>query len=316
VRQGDTVTGTVTVHRLNGSSTAKTLSVDIRSQQHSHWASAQVASNGHSSAFSPGACFNADSYGREISISDCRYAYILGDDTEAKCNYGYEPQHNFVVAGEMHRLDFEVKVPNDIIRNFRTYYATFETSLVIELGFSHPEEMRGCMPAFATETNDADEFEHRLWHPDYPLDHPHVVYDELFLPLVARIPITVVGDESSEADAFSNSFPVDYLTSGTPSPLVLARSPSSGENIVFPVLSPVITPEPIANTTQRMLSMYNELSWEELSEPTRNYHQGAYVGLLWQKKVLAERLATHSDAPVDGTSENIPQRFFRASQGN
>jgi hypothetical protein len=305
---GDTIYGRVTVHRLfNGSSTAKTLSVDVRSEWNSHWAKAKAVSGAgqdNVGSFSQNSCFNAFTHGSEISATNCDHAYILGGDREEdRCENerGRTYQHGRLSKEEPH-LDFAVKVDENNVRNFRAYYVAFETSLVLELGVLYAPEVQNCMfgreVRVAPIVDGADLFEESLWDPYVPLDQRGSTSDEPTHTLIARIPITVIGSQLSQANAFTNSPPVHYLTPGAPSPLMLARPPVPGKDIAFPVFPPVITPESTANTTQRMLPTHNV----DTPDPTQNYFLGAYAGLLWQKKIIMEN-RTHPLRPTSDAEQ-------------
>ena len=273
------------------------MSVDVRSEWNSHWAKTKAASGATSS--SQNSCFNAFSHGSEISTTNCEYAYISGDDWEDdRCETRRAGTHQrSKLNKEEPHLDFSVKVGEHQVRNFRAYYIAFETSLVLELGVLHAPEVQRC-----PVVDGADLFEESLWDPYVPLDWGGSASDESTHTLIARIPITVIGSQSSQANAFTNSLPVHYLTPGAPSPLMLARPPVPGKDIVFPALPPVITPESMVNTTQR--------KWpKDGVEPMRNYFLGAYAGILWQKKIIMES-RTHPPCAASDAEEGQRYKIF------
>jgi len=311
-RAGGTIKGRVAIQRItNGSTTVEGASVFISSERDSHWARAHAASGGNLKAFSPDSCSFTTSSGQEISPSACHYGHVLGD--EGICDHQWKStMGDDKLSEENHSLDFEINVFEDMFRDFSAYYVTFKTFFVVHLHVAYPPEIRRCM--FGEESveeepfDDADQYEESLWDEYTPVGQPRSAHRRLAThTLVAKIPITLVGAQHSDASLLSSPPPVHYLTPGVASPIILAGSPSTPTDIVFPISQPITTPEPLENTTSRMLSPpggYMECR-SDVPDPTRHYNSGPYAGLLWKKKILSE--LTRDVAPA---TEETSQRFW------
>lgn len=81
-----------------------------------------------------------------------------------------------------------------------------------------------------------------------------------------------------------------------PAPVLSAASTKSVEAIEFPVVDPVVKPEPIEDTSQRLI----EPSCGVMPpDPTTvGYFCGPYTGALWRKKVVEEENDKHLKAGV------------------
>jgi hypothetical protein len=282
---GDILKGRVAVHRTtNGSTTAERASVFISSERDNHWARAQAASEGNVKALYSDSCFIATSYGREISSSACHYGAVLGD--EGKCNREWRSTAcDKKLSGEENQsLEFEINIFEDLMRGFRVYYMTFEAFFVVHLHIAYPQEVQYCM--FGKESvveepyDDADQYEEGLWEEYTPIGQPRQPHSRLATHrLVAKIYITLVGTQHSDASLFSSPPPVHYLTSGVASPIILAGSSSTPTDIVFPTLQPIIMPEPLEDTTSRMLSPPGRYMGRrsDVPDPTRHYSSGPYA---------------------------------------
>lgn len=285
--------GRIIVHPIkNGSTTAEHLYVSISSQREDLWAQTQAALGGNTNSFSPGSCFATDFQGQEITTSSWGYGDLLSNDDR------YKPLPHIgdcELRERSHYLEFEEYISEDIMRNFRAYYVTFETFLFINLEVAYPPKVRTSM--FGDEVNcnmeepigDGDLYGEGLWDEYTSVDQPKEAraYQPTHV-LSAKIPITLVGAQHSDAGSPASPPPAHYLTPGTPSPLILAGSPPA--DIVFPVSQPVITPEPIENTTSRLLSNGFMENMPGSCDPTRDYFAGPYAGLLWKKKIMSENL--------------------------
>jgi hypothetical protein len=208
-------------------------------------------------------------------------------------------------------LDFELKVSDDAVRNFHTYYATSVASLVIDLSVPYPLA-HGCMSGSLDEepVEDTDQYEEGLWDDSTPVGQSLKRPD--YTPtqrLVAKIPITLIGVQRSDSSLSSGSPPVHYLTPDVASPVILASPPSSYKDVVFPVSQPTVTPEPTENTVSRLLSSSVSGIAESIPpDPSQDYFSGSYAGLLWKKKMMAEHMArvvvpAEEDAPSYGLSD-------------
>ena len=321
---GDTVKGKIALHGLvNGSTTAEHVSIKLSSERYNRWAQAQAASGGDVRGFLP------SSYDREVSTSSCQYDHIFGSGCTWDGYWGSSYPDGTLSQGKQY-LDFELKVPEDTIRDFRTYYVTSNTSLVINLDVVYPPPVRRCIFGDQDEEEDVelvgetDQHEEDLWDENTPVGQPHKAGDyelevvRMEIPathrstqtLSAKIPIMLIGTHHLDASPPSSSPPVHYLTPGAASPLILASPPSSWEDVVFPVLQPIITPEPIENTTARLLPLPpSQAPIQYARDPRQHYHSGPYAGLLWKKKMVAEDTAS----VVVPVFEEVPEHFYGLS---
>jgi hypothetical protein len=311
---GDTVRGRVAVHRLtDGSTTAQNVSIHVRSERDHRWAQAQAqaASEGHVEAFRlSDSSFSSAIYHSEISTSNFEYDDILRREGRRDSRWDSFKGEGGALTEQKQYLDFELKVSEDAVRNFYAYYATSDTSLVINLHVPYPLA-QGCVFGGEDEepVEDTNHYE-GLWDDCTPVDqlHKRPGYART-QRLVAKIPITLIGAQHSDPSSFSGPPPVHYLTRGVASPVILASPPSSYKDVVFPVSQPTVTPEPTENTTSRLLSlsvsgivrsMYDPL------HPSRHYSSGLYAGILWKKKMMAEHIAVP-------TAEKEAQSYYGSS---
>jgi len=283
VLAGDTVKGRISIHHLiNGSTTANDVSLRIDSERHNHWAKAQANSRGGIGGVFPGGAF----YNREITTSSCLYGLILGD--EIRCSRDWDLSlYRSVLSEEKQYLEFEVRISEDTMRSFRTYYVSYEASLVIKLCVAYPPVVECCMLRDSAQEliESVNRYEEELWHKSIPVRQPHKAQEcTTAQTLVAKIPITIIGTQHLDAGRLSTSLPIHYLAPDATSPLILAASPQD-HDVVFPLSQPVITHEPIENTTLRLLS---PPSRSRNPPGFRDYTPGTYVGLLWKKKIMLE----------------------------
>jgi len=300
VRQGDTIRGRVIIDRMtSGSSTVQSISASFRSEQDYGWAKAQATLGGDTTAFASGSCFSADHYSFEESSYSCDHSFIFSGDNRCETRQILNtasvstPRVN-TLNEEKPYLDFELDVGKNIIQDFRTYYATYETYLEIQLGIPYAPDVERCMfdemfkEPLVDEIDGIDLVEEGLWDERTPLGQAkrssHCMTPRNYL--VAKIPITLLGAQHPTALP-SNSVPIHYLTPGVTSPLILAPPFPPLEHIEFPQSQPVITRVPVDKIIQR-LPMEGLL--DSPVDPSESYYSMPYAGLLWRKKTeTAER---------------------------
>ncbi|KIM76917.1 hypothetical protein PILCRDRAFT_825922 [Piloderma croceum F 1598] len=131
VRTGDTVRGRVIVHRLTGgSTTTQDVSIHVRSERDHRWAQAQAqaASEGHVEAFRlSDSSFSSAIYHNKISTSNFEYDDILRREGRRDSQWDSFKGEGCALTEQKQYLDFELKVPEDAVRNFYAYYATSES---------------------------------------------------------------------------------------------------------------------------------------------------------------------------------------------
>jgi hypothetical protein len=153
---------------------------------------------------------------------------------------------------------------------------------------------------------DAEVTEEDLWNAYTPVGgQPR----RLYLQADTTIPLV--------SDAESPSFPVEhYLTPGARAPVL--RAAASHVDIAtfpFPTAQPVITEEPFNTTAARLLLGFSDSYHTSLENPSKFYLKyrtwGAYVGLLWRKKVVAEERGIIIPAP-QSRDTTLQQQPFAA----
>jgi len=296
VRVGDTLKGRIMLD-YRGPATAEHVHADVQSSQHNHWAQGQVSSGGSDHGAETPA--QAQAYISAISASSCRYAHLFGHNA---CNSRRQPPTALAWQsdnGGPPYVPFEVDVTIETIPDFPAFYVTFASSVQLKLGISRPEFRRclirhrpgadGADAEDAEDAGDADPIEEGLWDPWVPAGaSAELPSHQITHMLSATIPITLVNTYAS------GDVPVHYLAPGAASPLVLARPPPSPQPVAFPPSHAVVRPEPLANTSARMLSDGYTYGYGAGVSPAAQYFAGAYAGLLWDKK----RAANLTDKPA------------------
>jgi len=300
---GDTLKVRVDInHFINGSTTAKDISIWMQSERDNHWAKAQADSGGDVGTFLSDIYAPND---REISTSGCQDSHILGD--QARCGRlvrAWHPSHHSGILSEDKKyLEFELKVPEDAIRDFRTYYVSYKTSLIINLGVAYSPAVQRCVFGDAIEkraVQDAKEYEENMWGQFGSVSEPHKTRDHFTQTLQATqgIPIIVIGAQHPDAGHFLTPPPNHYLAPNITSPLILAAPPQA---VVFPLSQAVITPEQIENTTLRLMAPPS--IFMGITSYFPDYFSGTYVGLLWKKKIVSEDLKAEARRLYYGSSK-------------
>lgn len=293
---GDRVKGRVVIDRMtSGSSTVQSISASFRSERDDRWAKAQATSGGDTTTFTSGTCFPSSFEERSYS---CHHSFIFRDDNGCGTRGILDPAFvSFPRVNTLNEekpyLDFELNVGENMVRDFRTYYATYETYLQIELGILYAPDVGHCMfgemdgEPLIDDTDDMDLVEEGLWDDGTPVGMAK--RSQRLGPsnyLVAKIPITLLGAHHPAALPTSSA-PIHYLTPGVASPLILTPPFPPIEHIKFPQSQPVIIHVPVDNIIQRLplSASATEGVWNSIVDPNRNYYSMPYTGLLWRKKI-------------------------------
>jgi hypothetical protein len=286
---GDTLKVRVDInHLINGSTTAKDVYIWMQSERDNHWAKAQASSGGDVGT----SLSDIYASNREISTSGCQHSNILGD--QARCGHlvrAWHPSHHSGILSEDKKyLEFELGFSEDAIRDFRTYYVSYKTSLVINLGVAYSPAVQRCIFGDAIEKQaiqDAKEYEENMWGQYGSVSKPHKTRDRFTQTLQATqgVPIIVIGAQHPGASHLLTPPPNHYLAPNITSPLILTAPLQA---VVFPQSQVVITPEQIENTTLRLMALPSIFMGIMSYFP--DYLSGTYVGLLWKKKIMSEDL--------------------------
>ncbi|KAJ7269769.1 hypothetical protein C8J57DRAFT_1607569 [Mycena rebaudengoi] len=295
--------GRVVVHATNGSTTMSELSVSFKSLRSDHWANQQAAAGGDSGFY--------DSTARKRRVHSVLKADREIFDDEYRFQSSYSLTHGPLTSAKP-SLDFELHIPHDTPVDIQSYYVRRETALQFSLGALYPMEAAACMEPTRSrdqledETwtlNDAERIKEGLWDSYTPVGQPRKspnMYRRQ-LSLQADMVVPLVGD------AVSGSSPVEhYLTPGVLAPVLLAASQVDSNIIVFPTAQPVFTEEPFDSTAARLLPRPGSSDSCTFLKNRANfnfkYRAGAYAGVLWRKKVVAEErgiiMAPHRDATL------------------
>ncbi|KAJ7269739.1 hypothetical protein C8J57DRAFT_1227447 [Mycena rebaudengoi] len=300
-RSGQLLKGRVVVHAAtSGSTTLSYLYVKLKSLRSDHWANQQAAAGGDSEFYD--ATARGGNNHRAGSVRSVEtYRSIFDDGYRSPYSLTHGP-----LTSARPFLDFELHIPRDTPVDFQSYYERVETALHFSLTAVYSKEAAACMDPtlFRDERedetsalNEAERTEEGLWDTYTRVGQPHQPPDtyrrNLYLQADATIPL--VSDTES-------SFPVEhYLTPGARAPVLRAASQVNSNIIAFPTAQPVITEEPFDTTAARLLSRaccdsrnFIQFYWK--------YRAGAYAGVLWRKKVVAEErgiiMAPHRDTTL------------------
>lgn len=269
--------------------------MSLRSKKEDRWAVHQAMLAGDSEISAP--CAWGGFGLKELSPESDHFSHLFAPPSINRVWFD-DRSGSGPLTSDTHQYDFVLTAPRRQFRDFSTYYADFRSALEIQLSVTYPEAVHRCMYPDAKslangEVNltvlgeDPTEPEAGLWDMNTRVgESPRKWHHTLRLSAV--VPISVGSSSSSHPDDASA---VHYLTPGAPSPLILARSPLSLASVVFPISEPVVIPEPLENTSARLLqhtSNYHYSSSAEKSGPAQHYNSGPYAAVLWKKKLIAE----------------------------
>jgi hypothetical protein len=272
------------------------ISVGIWTAYREHWAQAQAVTGGDSGFYkSHERCGYALS-NQPLNAESSMYAYIFDDKLER--TYSYPPvtlassgdADNSTLTPAHPYFDFQFEVPRDTVVDFPSYYSNSENQLLFNLDVLYAPEVADCMGFRQlrpprTAADEAAAQEELLWDPYTPL--AQIKNRRCLMQLVAMVPITVVGSAAQASRPVAH-----YLTPDLPVPVL--RAGAQVEVPKFPVADPMISNEPVADTTARLLqphpqsSRHKDAQYFKIPDPTQKYRRGHYAGLLWKKKVVAE----------------------------
>ncbi|KAJ7656269.1 hypothetical protein DFH06DRAFT_1473531 [Mycena polygramma] len=325
VQTGQSLKGRVTVRQIKAGSTAMSyISINLRTLTLDRWAQAQALAGGDAKFHNAthGVCVYSGG-DQSLDAESWHFQHIF----EEKETYGMTPSFDSGTDGALTPaqpyIDFELQIPHDAPIDFASYYSTPENYLHFRLDVVYSPDVAKCMspgrvePPEEETTDDAAKTEEGLWDTFTRIGAPVRSRSwERTMNLQALMPITVVGRGSSRE--FTH-----YLTPGSPAP-VLQSGAQAEMPTSFPVLDePAVTVEALVDTSARLLQsgttdpaqhmaqfMNRSRSWSAYPDPARNYRGGAFAGLLWKKKIVAEQrgiLPLRSPA-VDGGDAQQP--FF------
>ncbi|KAF8216752.1 hypothetical protein K438DRAFT_1797756 [Mycena galopus ATCC 62051] len=184
---------------------------------------------------------------------------------------------------------------------FASYYGTAESLLYFQLTVSYPLDVAKCLRPltsipFEGEDQDSVGTEEGLWEMYIPVGQPAIPvssWQGLTMMLEASVPISVVSSTMPEHPV------AHYLTpQGALRPMlrsgVQLDMPAS-----FPPAHPTLTVEDAADSSARLmrpgtidpeqqLTQMLRMGRQRVPDPTKNYHDGSFAGLLWRKKMVAE----------------------------
>ncbi|KAF7361152.1 hypothetical protein MSAN_01147000 [Mycena sanguinolenta] len=305
IQRGNPLKGRVTVRATNGSTKMSGISVSLTNIRTPHWAAERATTGGDPdfnsllcqwSGISGQGVISVDSFSHVFKTKDEEHSFSFTD------NY---PSHHGVLTEAKPFMDFELQIPSTAIPDFSSYYSSTETALELSLTVAYSRDAAECIMgadaykryiAFEDEptADDVSRLEDGLWDSYTPVGEQ--VRSNIWLrtlTLKTTVPIVVLGDISERPAEH-------YLALGQPSPIILA----SPADVMFPSAQPVIIEEPLVNTSARLMhsegtfdpyqSRRNFHNWtrlmayNEIPDPSAQYNQGNYAGLLWKKKLVAE----------------------------
>lgn len=292
-----------------------TFRADIYTSEEHHWAHKQLNSAGDGRAFSVNFDSRAVNYYEQISLSSPMYRHIFEDGSASDLREHSRWVDDMQLTKDTPFVQFEVAVKENTMQSFDAHYASSRSFLDLTLYVAYPAEVQRCIRhmrgedesmADASDPITADlAREEGMWDSYTALGKPPS-YPQMTYSLTAKIPIAVIGSNQLAARD-SATLPVHYLASdSTPSPVLLTATPSSFDNIAFPLSQPVISVEPVEGTIQRMLSIQTRKflrNAQNYADPTRDYLSGSYAGVLWKKKIVAEERKRVGSAVGDGGRE-------------
>ncbi|KAK7025118.1 hypothetical protein R3P38DRAFT_2952806 [Favolaschia claudopus] len=301
--QGQPLKGRVIVHQLkNGTTTLSDITVGVRSVAREHWAQQQDGDSSDSacSRSRSGQC-HTSAVTRQLLFETNLYSTVFAEDDNK------EPQHLFpdsnargpITSSEPH-FSFEIQVPRATPMEFVSYYSSIQNLLELQLSVLYPPEVAKCMHPkldFLDKEEDPTTTEEGLWDTWTPVGKSAVSQTKFYrsLTLEAAVPITILSSDSSEQPM------AHYLSPDGALAPVLRSGWRMDMPALFPPAKPVIVVEGIANTTARLMQsgttdpaqtmqrfMNMSRFRNEFPDPTKSYRSGSYVGVLWQKKIVAE----------------------------
>ncbi|KAF7334409.1 60S ribosomal protein [Mycena venus] len=333
IQRGKPLKGRVAIHATNGSTKMSDVSVSFTHTKHHPWAVDHARTSGDPD-FDGLLCQWSGMSSEIISVEPSSYIFKKKDDDDSSV-WSYtnlHPSRHGPLTAAKPYLDFELPIPTTAVPNFLSYYSSAEAVLGLSLTVTYSRDAANCIdganglnkydafeePEDERTADDVSRKEDGLWDSYTPVGEPiqsHTLWRRT-LRLTATVPLVVLGDISERPAEH-------YLTPGQPSPVILA----SPADVVFPPVRPVITEEPLANTSARLMRAegtfdpiqsrrnFNNhtllFAQDTAPNPAARYNNGDYVGLLWKKKVVAEERGILSTI-VQGEGQDSQHRFVVA----
>jgi hypothetical protein len=269
-----------------------------------------------------------------ISVEPFSHVFKKKDDDDSSV-WSYSSRHpsrRGPLTAAKPYLDFELPIPTTAVPNFSSYYSSTEAVLELSLSVIYSRDAADCIsganglnkydafeePEDERTADDVSKKEDGLWDSYTAVGEP--IQSRMLLRRMlhfkATVPLVVLGDISERPAQH-------YLTPGQPSPIILA----SPADVVFPPVRPVITEEPLVNTSERLMrtdgtfdpiqsrrNFWNHtrlFTQDKAPDPAAHYNNGNYAGLLWKKKVVSEERGILSTI-VQGEGKDSQHRFVVA----
>ncbi|KAF8162188.1 hypothetical protein K438DRAFT_1858946 [Mycena galopus ATCC 62051] len=326
VQRGKPLRGRVTVHATNGSTQMSDISLAFYDADRPSWAIEHAKTNGDPD-FYKYLC----PYSTISGIISADSSYYLFDEENPRHRVSNIRSARGSLMAAKPFLDFELPIPTTAVPSSSSYYRTTMGALYLDLAVVYPRHVADCIQGVGKAKNANDDVdimlqtEDRLWDSytavgalisSEPEPEPERLWERT-LHFQATMALDVLGDLSEQQMDH-------YLTPGQPSPILLTSPPP--DDMAFSFMRPVITEEPVANTSARLMRSKGtfdpyqyeryfddyDYEWPEPApDPAAHYNRGSYVGLLWKKKVVAEekgivpKTSTRQDQINDGESQRV-----------
>ncbi|CAK5267559.1 unnamed protein product [Mycena citricolor] len=311
VQQGHTLKGRLTVLGDAGSTSASRVRVTVRSS-----ITVDVPNSNNAPA-------SSISY-RDLNANSTNYDSIFAENDSLNIralgrSRDKESAEGTVTAADP-SMDFTLEVPADAPTDFATFYSTTQAYLHVTLTALYPVKVaKECMNYTFHQPVipeiDADQAEEGLWDMYSRVGEKLVRHTNDWarsITLDAQVPVSIVGEITS-----ASNMPAHYLDSGSLAP-VLGPGWSAPDAIEFPKANPKETVEPAEDTAQRLLrggssanpyerskNFMNIYRWRiRFPDPTETYRSGAYAGVLWRKKMVADERAAAKNSE-DGETQHV-----------
>lgn len=164
--------------------------------------------------------------------------------------------------------DFEVKIGEDSIQSFQMHYADIQYLLDAELYIAHSPEVQRCLRQLnghkyaSLDASNAD-MDEEVYGSRTPASEKHAYPD---IPLYAQFRRKFQSQFLEKWNTLAtHPTNLQFTTSldGVPSPFLLAVASASVTEVVFPMSQPIISLEPIDDSIERMISLYDPYTGEE-----------------------------------------------------
>ncbi|KAJ7226698.1 hypothetical protein GGX14DRAFT_417156 [Mycena pura] len=333
IQRGKPLKGRVTVHSSNGSTKMSDISVTFTNTVTPSWA-VERATTGGDPDFHCLLCQYSSISSGAISADSSPWLFEKkrDDDSSVWTSERHQTHHSLLTEAKPY-FDFELPILRTAVPNFSSYYSSIEAVLQLELTVSHSRDVADCIHG-VDEFNKYDIFdnsedeptaddisktEEGLWDSYTAVGEPRQseILWRRTLCLQTTVPLVILGDISEK--------PVEhYLSPRQPSPIIL----TSPVDVAFTPAHPVITEEPLVNTSARLMlsdgtfdpyesrrNFWNRtrlFARHRAPDPAAHYNEGDYAGLLWKKKVVAEERGILPAVTAEGEARDSQRHFVVA----